>query len=287
MAPAGHFLAISDRTYRRIVHTFLSAAVALNDFAFRAASGLPHFSDCFVLALSNGFSIRRLPSVNKNLFARWRANFFTGLAVLLPAIASVLVLLWVFSSIANITDALLFFLPSKLTHGDGGQGKMYWYWSMAALLLAILLISLAGKLTRYYIGKKIIQLLDRGLLRIPLLNKIYSTIKQVNEAFTSNKSSFKQVVLVEFPQPGHRAVGFVTGEQDEAFHQGGERTISVFIPTTPNPTSGFLILVPESGAKKLDMSVADGIKFIVSLGAIPPEPSLGIRPVPSLPIPHG
>ena len=225
--------------------------------------------------------------MNKNLFARWRANFFTGLAVLLPAIASVLVLLWVFSSIANITDALLFFLPSKLTHGDGGQGKMYWYWSLAALLLTGMLISLTGKLTRYYIGKKLIQLLDQALLRVPLLNKIYSTIKQVNQAFTSNKSSFKQVVLVEFPQPGCRAVGFVTGEQDETFHHGGKRTISVFVPTTPNPTSGFLILVPENETKKLDMSVADGIKFIVSLGAIPPEPPLALRPLPSVPISHG
>src|SRR5207244_107554 len=206
---------------------------------------------------------------------------------LLPTIASVLVLLWVFSSIANITDALLFFLPSRLTHSDGGQGKMFWYWSLAAIILAVLLISIAGRLTRYYIGKKIIQLLDQGLLRVPLLNKIYVTIKQVNEAFTSNKSSFKQVVLVEFPSPGQRAVGFVTGEQDEAFHQGPESTISVFIPTTPNPTSGFLILVPASDVKKLNMSVAEGIKFIVSLGAIPPEPSLPIPTLPGVPVSHG
>ena len=164
---------------------------------------------------------------------------------------------------------------------------MYWYWSLAALMLAGMLISLAGKLTRYYIGKKLIQLLDQALLRVPLLNKIYSTIKQVNEALTSNKSSFKQVVLVEFPQRGYRAVGFVTGEQDESFHGEGKRTISVFVPTTPNPTSGFLILVPESETKKLDMSVADGIKFIVSLGAIPPEPPLALKPLSSIPMSHG
>src|SRR5207253_5040167 len=179
------------------------------------------------------------------------------------------------------------FCPIRLTHSDGGQGKIFWYWSLAAIILAVLLISIAGRLTRYYIGKKIIQLLDRGLLRVPLLNKIYSTIKQVNEAFTSNKSSFKQVFLVEFPQPGHRAVGFVTGEQDEAFHQGGQRTISVFIPTTPNPTSGFLIMVPESETKKLDMSVAEGIKFIVSLGAIPPEPAVDLPGLSNLPASHG
>src|SRR6185436_11192663 len=147
---------------------------------------------------------------------------------------------WFFSSVANITDTLLFFLPSGITHRDGGKGPMYWYWSLAALGLAVLLISLVGRLTRYYVGKKIIEWLDLGLLRIPLLNKIYATIKQVNDAFTSNKSSFKQVVLVEFPRPGHRALGFVTGEHEGVFQQAaGERTVSVFIPTTPNPTSGF------------------------------------------------
>ena len=154
---------------------------------------------------------------------------------------------------------------------------MYWYWSLAAFLLAILIISLVGRLTRYYIGVKMMELLDQGLLRVPLLNKIYGTIKQVNEAFTSNKSSFKQVVLVEFPQPGHRAVGFVTGEQAGPFERDNKKTVSVFIPTTPNPTSGFLVIVPENHVTKLDMSVADGIKFIVSLGAIPPEPAVGAR----------
>jgi uncharacterized membrane protein len=216
--------------------------------------------------------------VNKSFFSQWRSNFVTGLVILLPAIASVVVLAWGLSSVSSVTDALLFFLPARITHKFGGTGPMYWYWSLAALALAVLLISIAGRLTRYYIGKKMIELLDQGLLRVPLLNKIYLTIKQVNQAFTSNKSSFKQVVLVEFPQRGNRAVGFVTGEhQGEAFHQQHSKTLSVFIPTTPNPTSGFLIFVPESDVTKLDMSVADGIKFIVSLGAIPPEAAVAPR----------
>ena len=209
--------------------------------------------------------------MNKSLFAQWRANFFTGLAVLLPAIASVVVVAWFFSSIANVTDTLLFFLPSSLTHKNAGQGPIYWYWSLAALVLAVLLISLAGRLTRYYLGKKLVGMLDQFLLRVPLLNKIYLTIKQVNEAFTSNKSSFKQVVMVEFPQAGQHMIGFVTGEHDDTLQVGKTKTVSVFIPTTPNPTSGFLVLLPENEVRKLDMSVADGIKFIVSLGAIPPE----------------
>jgi uncharacterized membrane protein len=118
------------------------------------------------------------------------------------------------------------------------------------------------------LGRKTIEWLDHAIMRVPLMNKIYGTIKQVNESFTSNKSAFKQVVLVTFPHARSRSVGFVT---DEALDCGGEKLVSVFIPTTPNPTSGFLVLVPESEITKLDMSVADGIKFIISLGAISPD----------------
>src|SRR5213078_4643715 len=102
---------------------------------------------------------------------------------------------------------------------------------------------------------------------------IYSTIKQVNEAFSpSSKSSFKQVVLVEFPRAGQYSVGFITAEDHREVQQKiKEHVISVFVPTTPNPTSGFLVLVPEREVTRLDMTVADGIKFIISLGAIAPE----------------
>ena len=206
-------------------------------------------------------------------FARWRANFFTGLAIVLPAVISIAVVVWLFGTVANITDTLLIFMPKEWTHRDHGAGPMHWYWSLCALLLAVLLIGLVGGLARYYFGKKLIELVDLGLLRVPLLNKIYSAIKQVNEAFSpSNKSSFKQVVLVEFPRPGSYSVGFLTGEDHKEVQQKTrEHVLSVFVPTTPNPTSGFLVLVPESEITKLDMSVADGIKFIISLGAIAPE----------------
>jgi len=211
----------------------------------------------------------------KNTFTKWRANFFTGLAISLPAIISVAVLVWLFGTISNLTDTLLFFLPHKLTHetvgnGPDGNGPMFWYWSLLALVIAIILITLVGRLARNYLGKKAIEWADHALLHIPLLNKVYSTIKQVNEAFSSNKSSFKQVVLVPFPHANSRSLGFVTGEQ-KSLSPEGEKLISVFIPTTPNPTSGFLIFFPEKEITKLDMSVADGIKMIISLGAISPE----------------
>ena len=211
--------------------------------------------------------------MRKSLLARWRTDFLTGLAVVLPGIVSIAVLVWLFGTVSRFTDTLLFFLPRTWTHTSSGTGPIYWYWSFTALLLAIALIGALGRLARYYVGKKMIQAVDMALLRIPLLNKIYGTLKQVNEAFTSsNKSSFSQVVLVQFPHPGQHSVGFLTGaDHKEVQAKAGKKILSVFVPTTPNPTSGFLIMVPESDIIKLDMSVADGIKFIISLGAVAPE----------------
>jgi uncharacterized membrane protein len=125
------------------------------------------------------------------------------------------------------------------------------------------------------LGRKAIQWADRALMSIPLLNKVYGTVKQVNESFSSRKSAFQQVVLVPFPHPGSRSVGFVTGEQQSP---DGEKLISVFVPTTPNPTSGFLLLLPGRDIVKLDMSVADGIKYVISLGAILPGQSRQAMP---------
>src|SRR5436309_121910 len=209
----------------------------------------------------------------KKNFLRWRANFFTGLAIVLPAVISIGVVVWLFGTVSNITDTLLLFVPKEWTHKDHGAGPMHWYWSLCALLLAIVLIELVGSLARYYFWKRLIELIDLALLRVPLLNKIYGTIKQVNEAFSpSSKSSFKQVVLLEFPRAGQYSVGFITAEEHKEVQQKTkEHVISVFVPTTPNPTSGFLVLVPEKEVTRLDMTVADGIKFIISLGAIAPE----------------
>ncbi len=206
------------------------------------------------------------------LFIRWRANFLTGLAVLLPAVLTLALVKWLFGTIASITDLLLFFLPTTLTHADHGSGAMYWYWSLAAFALAVLLVSLAGLMARYYIGRRMIAWLDTAMLRVPLLNKIYATIKQVNEAISTNKkTAFKTVVLVEFPHEGVHSVGFVTSEQrDEVQAKTQEKVVCVFVPTTPNPTSGFLLLVPETKIIKLDMSVADAIKYIISLGSVSP-----------------
>lgn len=211
--------------------------------------------------------------MKKKWFGRWQANFVAGLAVVMPAVISIAVVLWLFGTVANFTDKLLFFLPRSLTHQAEGAGPLFWYWSLIAFLLTLALICLVGVAARHYVGRKLIEFGDSILLRVPLLNKIYLALKQINEAFaTSKKSAFKTVVLVQFPRQGMYSIGFITSEQHEEVQaKTRENVVCVFVPTTPNPTTGFLVLVPEQDVVKLEMSVADAIKFIISLGTVAPD----------------
>jgi uncharacterized membrane protein len=221
--------------------------------------------------------------VRKTLFARWRRSFLTGLVISLPALLTLAAVKWIFGTISSFTDTLLFFLrycplDPKLIYVNGDSGPMFWYWSLLALALAAALITCVGVLAQYYIGKRMIEWLDTLMMNVPLLNKFYGAIKQVNEAFAGNRNSFKTVVLVEFPRPGSYSIGFITSDtQGPVLQAAGKNLVSVFIPTTPNPTSGFLVLAPEDKVTKLEMSVADGIKYIVSLGAISPELPAAIK----------
>ena len=210
--------------------------------------------------------------------ARWRASFLAGLAIVLPGAVTLAVVKWLFGTVSSFTDTLLFFLPyclsPKAIYEDGISGPKFWYWSLLAMLLAIVIVTVVGVLARNYFGKRLIAWADNLMLRVPVLNKIYGTIKQLDEAFTSGKkSSFKTVVLVEYPRDGIYSVGFITSEQaDEVDKKTGKKCVCVFIPMTPLPTGGFLIVVPEEKVVKLDMSVADGFKYIISIGALANEP---------------
>src|SRR5581483_12004088 len=133
---------------------------------------------------------------------------------------------------------------------------MFCYWSALAFVIAIVGISVVGVAARYYFGKRMIEFADNLMLRVPVLDKIYGTIKQVDQAFTSGKkNSFQTVVLVEYPREGIYSVGFITSEQaDEVYEKTNKKCVCVFIPTTPIPTGGFLVIVPEEKVIKLDMS---------------------------------
>ena len=198
---------------------------------------------------------------------------------MLPGVITLAVVKWFFGTVSSLTDLLLFFLPKEWTHADNGSGRMFWYWSLLALLVAAGLVTMIGLLTRYYMGKRMIAWADSLMLRVPVLNKIYGTIRQVDEAFKSGKkSSFQTVVLVEYPREGIYSVGFITSEQEsEAQKKTGANCVCVFIPTTPIPTAGFLILVPVEKITKLDMSVAEGFKYIISLGALSQEYSTTVE----------
>ncbi|HUE37678.1 MAG TPA: DUF502 domain-containing protein [Candidatus Acidoferrum sp.] len=207
----------------------------------------------------------------KSLFARWRASFLAGLAVVLPGVITLAVVKWLFGTISSFTDILLFFLPESITHD--ATGLVRWYWSLLAIAVAAVIVTLIGVLARNYIGKRLIDLADNLMLRVPVLNKIYGTIKQVDQAFSSGKkSSFQTVVLVEYPREGIYSVGFITSEQArEVDEKTGKKCVCIFIPTTPIPTGGFLIIVPEEKVIRLDMSVPEGLKYIISIGAISHE----------------
>ena len=207
----------------------------------------------------------------KSLFARWRTSFLAGLAVVLPGVITLAIVKWLFGTISSFTDLLLFFLPRKVTHDD--TGNVYWYWSLLAIVMAVILVTIIGMAAKNYIGRRMIDLADNLMLRVPVLNKIYGTIKQVDQAFSSGKkSSFQTVVLVEYPREGIYSVGFITSEQSPKVDEKiGKKCVCIFIPTTPLPTGGFLIIVPEEKVTKLNMTVEEGFKYIISIGAISQE----------------
>ncbi len=193
--------------------------------------------------------------------------FLAGLVAVVPISMTVLVVRW---TIALMDQLLLRFVPER-------------YWPEAlfgfavpgiGLLATFLLILLAGVLVTNYFGRSLLHLSERLMSRIPLVKGIFSLFKQVAvTVLSADRESFRKVVLIEYPRRGIWSVGFVTGvSQGEVQRLVDQRTINVFMPTTPNPTSGYYILVPEEDALELDMTVDDAFKLIISGGMVaPPE----------------
>ena len=135
------------------------------------------------------------------------------------------------------------------------------------ILITIILITIVGGLSLSFLGKKILKLIDDLFKRIPFLRTIYSAILQMTETFSNKENDKKSVVLVEYPRKGVWAVGFATKEnKDEMAQKTNKRLINVFVPTTPNPTSGFLLMVPKKNLIYLDITFEQASKFIVSAG---------------------
>ena len=140
------------------------------------------------------------------------------------------------------------------------------------IILTIIFITVVGGLSLTFIGKKFLQIIDDLFKRIPILRTIYSALGQMTESFTNQEGSKKSVVLIEYPRKGCWAVGFATKEnQGEIKNKTKKELINVFVPTTPNPTSGFLLMFPKEEVLFLNMSFEEASKFIVSAGTSNPK----------------
>jgi len=181
--------------------------------------------------------------------------FITGLLVVVPVGVTVFVL-----------KALLVWIDGIL--GNIERDLLGHYYPGLGIITLILLILIIGVISANYVGNKMLHAWDRLMRRLPLVRGIYSTVRQMMETF-STEQNFHGVGLVEYPRKGCYSVGFITGHADERVMGLTGRHLSVFVPTTPNPTAGFLLILPENEVRKLDMTVDQGMKYIVSLGLVP------------------
>ena len=196
-----------------------------------------------------------------SILGRLRNYFIAGIVVLVP-IGITLYLTRFFISISSKL------IPNELNPNS------YLPFAIPGLeiLLAIIFITIIGSLSLSFIGKKILKIFNDILKRIPILRTIYSAIGQMTETLAPKKGSKKSVVLVEYPRKGSWAVGFATRENDgEISKKTNTNLINVFVPTTPNPTSGFLLMFPKDEVINLDMTFEEASKFIVSAGTSDPK----------------
>ena len=192
----------------------------------------------------------------RSIFAKIRNNFIAGVVVLIPIGITVYFTLFIVSISSKI-------LPKEINPNH------YLPYDIPGveIIIAVALITLIGWVSLSFIGKRLLDLLNKVLKKIPILRTIYSAIVQMTETFTKGDDKKKSVVLVEYPRKGSWAVGFATKENSgEIANRTKKNLINVFVPTTPNPTSGFLLMFPKEDVIYLDLTFEEASKFIVSAG---------------------
>ena len=192
----------------------------------------------------------------RSIFARIRNYFIAGIVVLIPIGITIYVTIFLVSISSKI-------LPKEINPNH------YLPYNIPGLeiFISIILITLIGGLSLSFIGKKMLDLFNNVLKRIPILRTIYSALGQMTETFTKSDKGKKNVVLLEYPRKGSWAVGFATKDnRGEINNKTKKNLVNVFVPTTPNPTSGFLLMIPKDELIYLDMSFEEASKFIVSAG---------------------
>ena len=197
----------------------------------------------------------------RSIFAKIRNNFIAGVVVLIPIGITIYLTLFIISISSKI-------LPKEINPNH------YLPYDIPGveIIITLILITLIGWLSLSFIGKRMLSLLNSILKRIPILRTIYSALGQMTETFTKTDNKKKNVVLVEYPRKGSWAVGFATRENSgEISDKLKKNLINVFVPTTPNPTSGFLLMYPKEDVIYLDLTFEEASKFIVSAGTSNPD----------------
>ena len=197
----------------------------------------------------------------KSIALRIRNYFFTGVIVLIPIGFT----LYLSKFLINLSTKLV---PAGL------NPNTYLPYSIPGIeiVLTLVFITIVGSLSLSFLGKKFLQIIDDSFKKIPILRTIYSAIGQMTESFTNQDGNKKSVVLIEYPRKGTWAVGFATKEnQGEIKNKTNKELFNVFVPTTPNPTSGFLLMFPKEDLIFLDMTFEEASKFIVSAGTSNPK----------------
>ncbi len=193
-----------------------------------------------------------------------RSYLLTGLVVWLPILITIGVLRFIIDLLDN-TLALIpkAYQPEQLIgHYIPGLG----------VVLSLIILLVTGIIATNYFGQRLVAWGESILSKIPLVRSIYKTVKQViNALMSTNSEAFRKVVLIEYPRKGLWTIAFQTGTANSGINnKTKEELISVFVPTTPNPTSGFLMMLPRNDVIELDMSIDEALKFIISLGVMPP-----------------
>ncbi len=199
--------------------------------------------------------------IKTSILVKFRNYFITGAVVLIPIGITAYLTLFIIKISSKI-------LPKELNPNN------YLPYDIPGveIIISILLITFIGWLSLSFIGKRLLKILEDTLKKIPILRTIYSAITQMTETFTKSKGKKKNVVLVEYPRKGSWAVGFATKKNSgEITNKAKKKLINVFIPTTPNPTSGFLLMFPQDEVIYLDMTFEEASKFIVSAGTSNPN----------------
>ena len=196
------------------------------------------------------------PNVKKSVFSRIRNNFIAGIVVLIPIGITLYLTLFLIRISGRI-------IPKEINPNN------YLPFNIPGveILIALIIITFIGWLSLSFLGRKFFEIFNNILKKIPILRTIYSAIGQMTETFTKSDNKQKSVVLLEYPRKGIWAVGFATKENEGIIkNKIREEIINVFVPTTPNPTSGFLLMVPKKDLIYLDVSFEQASKFIVSAG---------------------